>query len=182
MPPLLIHINSYPGVGKLTIGRILAASLGGKLLDNHTIYNVAFAFTEFKSPAFYQAVRDVRRIAYGLVAALPPEVPVILTNAHATDSAWGNACWDAAIDLAKATGRADYVVVLDCARDENARRIQSVDREAKRKPRDPTLFRQGPTDRVLLDRDADMLLRLDVTQMTAEAAATAIRAWLDKGG
>ena len=31
---MLVHINGYPGVGKLTIGRALAAQVGGKLLDN----------------------------------------------------------------------------------------------------------------------------------------------------
>ena len=47
---MLVHINSYPGVGKLTIGRALANQIGGKLLDNHSIYNIAFALTEFRSP------------------------------------------------------------------------------------------------------------------------------------
>lgn len=178
MTPALIHINSYPGVGKLTIARHLAAQIGAKLLDNHTVYNVAFALTEFKSDAFYQAVKDVRAIAYRLIAELPPEVPVILTNAHAQDSAWGNACWDQAIDLAQRTGRHHVVVLLNCTREENARRIQSLDRVEMRKPRDPNMFRQGETDRPLIERDADRLLRLDVTALSAEAAATDIADWL----
>jgi len=57
---VIVHINSYPGVGKLTIGRALADLIGGKLLDNHSVFNVAFALTEFRSPAFYDAVREVR--------------------------------------------------------------------------------------------------------------------------
>ena len=178
MKPALIHINSYPGVGKLTIGRSLAAELGAKLLDNHSIYNVAFALTEFKSEAFYQAVRDVRSVAYRLVKDLPPEIPVVLTNAHAQDSAWGNTCWDEAIELAQLTRRDHIVVLLDCSRDENARRIQSPERDAMRKPRDPTIFRQGETDRPLIERDADRLLRLDVANMSANAAAKSIIAWL----
>lgn len=178
MKPVLIHINSYPGVGKLTIGRLLAEQLGAKLLDNHSIYNVAFALTEFKSEAFYNAVRDVRATAYRLVTQLPPEVPVILTNAHAQDSDWGNECWDAAIALASETGRAHIVVVLDCAREENARRIQSPDRDAKRKPRDPAMFRQGAADRLLLDRGAERVLRLDVTDMTAREVCEVIIDWI----
>lgn len=178
MKPALIHINSYPGVGKLTIGRIITAELGAKLLDNHSIYNVAFALTEFKSDAFYNAVREIRSVAYRLVGELPSETPVILTNAHAQDSDWGNECWDNAVALAKATRRQHLVVLLDCSRAENARRIQSVDRDEKRKPRDPKMFRQGETDRPLIDRDADRLLRLDVSEMSADAAAALILAWL----
>ncbi|MHA3916048.1 AAA family ATPase [Halovulum sp. GXIMD14793] len=178
MIPLLIHINSYPGVGKLTIGRLLSQMIGAKLLDNHSIYNVALALTEFKSQAYFDAVSEVRSIAYRLVADLPASVPVILTNAHAQDSDWGNACWDAAIDLARRTGRRHVVVLLQCSREENARRICGPDRDAKRKPRDPAMFWQGATDRQLLDRGADHLLDLETTDLSAEASATAIFDWL----
>lgn len=178
LPPSLIHINSYPGVGKLTIGRKIASELGAKLLDNHSIYNVAFALTEFKSEAFYDAVRDVRSTAYRIVMDLSPDVPVILTNAHAQDSTWGNECWNEAIELGRKTGRQHVVVLLDCARDENARRIQSADRDAMRKPRNPRMFRQGDVERALIDRGADKLLRLDVTEMSANDAAASILEWL----
>ena len=86
---MIVHINSYPGVGKLTIGRALADLTGGKLLDNHTVFNVAFALTQFKSPAFYDTVRAVREIAYQRILDLPDGVPVILTNWYSQDSAWG---------------------------------------------------------------------------------------------
>lgn len=175
---MIIHINSYPGVGKLTIANILAPELGAKILDNHSIYNVAFALTEFKSPQFYETVRDVRRIAYDRVRDLPISVPVILTNAHASDSAWGNECWDEAVSLAKTCGRRHLVVVLDCSREENALRIQGEDRERKRKPRNPNMFRQQEIDRPLLDRDADALLRLDVSSLSASESAQKISEWL----
>jgi hypothetical protein len=61
---MIIHMNGYPGVGKLTIGRELCRILNGRLLDNHSVYNVAFALTEFRSDAFYETVRAVRAIAY----------------------------------------------------------------------------------------------------------------------
>lgn len=178
LPPSLIHINSYPGVGKLTIGREIALELGAKLLDNHSIYNVAFALTEFKSDEFYHAVREVRSTAYRIATTLSSDVPIILTNAHAKDSNWGNECWNEAIELARKTGRQHVVILLKCARVENARRIQSVNRDAMRKPRDPMMFRQGNVDRALIDRGADRLLRLEVTSMTANEAAASILEWL----
>lgn len=176
---MIVHLNSYPGVGKLTIGTLLMGMIDGKLLDNHSIYNVAFALTEFKSAAFYETVRAVRQIAYARVLAIPVEVPVIITNAHAQDSKWGNECWDEVISLARQRGAALYNVVLFCDPDENVRRIQSSDRKARRKPTDPNLFPGNREGRPLLDRDGDDLLQLDVTNLSAAAAADAISSWLN---
>jgi hypothetical protein len=47
--------------------------------------------------------------------ALPKEVPLILTNARAQASAWGNECWDKVIDQAKARGVPLLIVVLAAA-------------------------------------------------------------------
>ena len=53
---MIIVLNGYPGVGKLTIGRELTTLMNGRLLDIHTVYNLAFALTEFKSPEFRDTV------------------------------------------------------------------------------------------------------------------------------
>lgn len=175
---MIIHINGFPGVGKLTVGKLLAAQLGGRLLDNHSIYNVALALTEFKSPPYYETLRAVRAIAYQRVLELPAGVPVVLTNAHMSDSDWGNECWDAVIELARTRGVPLFIVVMECSPEENARRIQGLDREEKRKPRDPGMFRGNIEGRPLLDRGGDHLLRLDVTHLPAEEAARQIAAWV----
>lgn len=175
---MIIHINGYPGVGKLTIAEILARKLGARLLDNHSIYNVALALTEFKSPEYYDTIRTVREIAYRRVLDLPAGIPVILTNAHFADSTWGNECWDAVVDLSRSRGAALLIVVLECSREENARRIQGLDRASKRKPRDPGMFRGNAEGRPLLDRDGDHLLRLDITELRAEESASRIEEWV----
>ena len=101
---MIVHINSYPGVGKLTIGRLLAERLGAKLLDNHSMCNVAFALSELNSPAFCETVRAVRETAYALVLDLPAETPVILTNGYSQGSPWGIEKWEAVIALARKRG------------------------------------------------------------------------------
>jgi shikimate kinase len=47
---MIVHLNGWPGVGKLTVGRKLAPMLNARLLDNHTLHNVALAICDFDSP------------------------------------------------------------------------------------------------------------------------------------
>ena len=77
---MIIVLNGYPGVGKLAIGRELAAQMSGRLLDIHTVYNLAFALTEFRSPEFVETVEAVEAIAHQLILKLPSDVPVVLTT------------------------------------------------------------------------------------------------------
>ena len=175
---MLVHINGYPAVGKLTIGRALAARLGARLLDNHSVYNVAFALAEFRSPEFDDTVRAVRDIAFRRVLALPPAQPVILTTWDSRDSAWGEENWDEVIALARRRPSPLAVVVLACSPEENERRLQSSGRDAMRKPRDAALAQHNRNRRPLIDRGGDKTLHLDVTNLDAGAAATAIAAWL----
>ena len=103
---------------------------------------------------------------------------VILTNAHAADSAWGNECWDAVVDLSRSRGSALMVVVLEWSPGENARHIQGLDRASRRKPRDPAMFQGNAEGRPLLGRDGDHLLRLDVTELGGEDSASRIEEWV----
>lgn len=167
-------------VSCVTFGRALAELIGARLLDNHSVFNVAFALTEFRSPAFYDTVRAVREIAYKRILELPAGVPVVLTNWFSQGSAWGEENWDRAIVLAKARGCALNVVLLACSPEENAHRIVAPERTAKRKPQDVEMVGDNRRDRPLLDRGADRLLRLDVTTLAAPAAAREIAQWLSK--
>ena len=74
---MIIEIVGQAGVGKLTIGRLLAARLPGRLLDNHSIYNVAFSLTDYRSEAFYRTVRAVRDIAWETALELPPDLVLL---------------------------------------------------------------------------------------------------------
>jgi hypothetical protein len=167
-------------VGKLTIAQELTSLLGGRLLDIHTVYNVAFALTEFKSPDFMTAVEQIEVIAYGLVRKLPDRMPVVMTTVLAGESAWGDAEWDRLGDLGR--DRPPFCVVhVHCALEENIRRIQAEGRGAKRKPRDPDMARRNHWEgKPLLDRDAANLLKIDVTQLSPAAAAQAIENWLSQ--
>lgn len=174
---MIIVLNGYPGVGKLSIGRELASVLGGRLLDIHSVYNIAFALTEFRSPEFRDAVEEVEAVAHKLVLRLPDAVPVVLTTVLAGDSEWARAEWDRIVALGNA--RPPFLVVhVHCDLDENIRRIQSPQRDEKRKPRDPDMARRNQRDgEVLAGFDAPHFLAIDTTGKTAMEAAQDIAAW-----
>ncbi len=174
---MIIVLNGYPGVGKLTIGGELAALVDGRLLDIHSVYNIAFALTEFKSPQFMEAVEDVEAIAHKLILRLPDNVPVVLTTVIAGDSDWGRAEWKRIVKLGDT--RPPFLVVhVHCGLDENIRRIQSPQRSAKRKPRDPGMAQRNQLEgKILAGFDAPHLLELDTTSKSAVEAAKIIAAW-----
>jgi len=174
---MIIVLNGYPGVGKLTIGRALAQTLQGRLLDIHTVYNVAFALTEFKSPAFRDTVERVEAIAHELILKRPAGEPIVLTTVLAGQSDWGDAEWDKMVALAK--NRPPFCVVhVHCDLAENERRIQSPERDIKHKPRDPDMARRNQTEaKPLYGLDAQHLLQLDVTKQTPQDAADQIAQW-----
>ncbi|UYN98128.1 MAG: AAA family ATPase [Devosia sp.] len=175
---MIIVLNGYPGVGKLTIGHELIGVLGARLLDIHSVYNIAFALTEFKSQAFMDAVERIEAVAHDLVCQLPEDVPVVLTTVLTEGSAWGDAEWGRIVRLGR-TRPPFCVVHLACALDENVRRIQSEGRGAKRKPRDADMARRNHADaKPLLGLDQPNLLRLDVTTLSPEDAAKAIAEWV----
>ena len=177
MPAPLIHLNGPPGVGKLTIGRHLAPMIGARLLDNHSVYGVAFALTEFRSPEFYETVRAVRNLAYARILSLPPSVSVIFTGADFEDSDWGQESWNEVLALATRRGGILLAVHLSCDPAEHRRRIVTEGRIARGKLSDPTGV-EDLSRRRLAGQGAAQTLNLDITQQSADRVAGRIVDWL----
>jgi len=175
----IIHLNGAPGVGKLTIGRLLAAHLKARLLDNHAIYDVALAVTDFRSAEFFETVRAVRAIAYDRVVRSPLSMPIVLTDALFEDSDWGRESWRDVLLLAERRKVPLLAVCLTCGPDEHRRRIVAEDRAAKRKAREPELVDRYVV-RPLARLHGPHSLALDVTDLTADAAASHIADWTAK--
>ena len=174
---MIIDLVGFAGVGKLTIGRALTERLGGRLLDVHSVFNIAFALTEPRSEAFREAVRSVRDVAYGIAAAIPPSVPIVLTTTPGRDRAFGEEGIAAIADLARKRGSEVLVVNLLCDIEENRRRIITPGRLGSRKPIDPIMLDDNPHRLVLLDH-ANHLLTLDVTHEAPEGAVDKIIHWM----
>lgn len=179
MASVIIHLNGWPGVGKLTIARLLRDRLGARLLDNHTVFNVAFALTRFRSPEFYRAARTVRDAAFDCTSLVSPDVPIIMKNAL-SESDWGRENWSAVKALAQRNNRKLLAVIVSCDETEQAKRIASAERGYLGKLVDPAQW--NLRDRKLIEDDADALLRLDTTFVPAEQSARQICDWVEAAG
>lgn len=177
---MLINLNGWPGVGKLTTARELQKLLGGKLLDNHTILNVGKALVEGGTPEYYALVRAVRSVAFDTILKLPPSIPIIFTNVVARGGGreFLEENWQAVIDLAQARNCPLFSVTLICSPEENARRIVAEDRGFKQKKRDPGLLTELLATRSLIDDGATFRTTIDNTTLAAHETARKIYDWL----
>jgi hypothetical protein len=80
----IIYLIGYPGVGKLTIARALAAMTGARLVDNHLVNNVALSLLPDPgevSDRVWEEIRQIRDAALRIIAwHADPGQSFILTN------------------------------------------------------------------------------------------------------
>lgn len=83
---MIIHLNGWPGSGKLTVARETARKLEARLLDNHTLHDVAGRLCDRDTPEYWELCYQVRAAAYGRTRVLPPHEVVVMTNALTHES------------------------------------------------------------------------------------------------
>ncbi|MGO4735000.1 AAA family ATPase [Bosea sp. 2KB_26] len=169
-PDLIIHINGWPGCGKLTIGRELAKRLGARLLDNHLIINPAEALFDRGDPLNHSLRKALRSTILADAAQMKPGTPLILTDAL-SDDAFDAAVFDEYRSLAAARRATLVAVVLDCSPERNAERLVAGDRAARHKLTAPMVLASLRANYRLLRAPGLPLVELDVSDLAPEAAA-----------
>jgi predicted kinase len=176
---LIVHINGWPGSGKLTIARILARSLGARLLDNHIMLNPAEALFERSNPLHRSLHREVRAVTLDHAARLAPGIPLVFTDALG-DDAGDRSFFDAYRQLAERRSARLVAVVIACDPDENVRRLSASGRAEQHKLVNPKVLVQLRADHKLLRPEGVDVIELDVTHRTAAEAAASIEALLPR--
>jgi predicted kinase len=169
----LIHINGWPGCGKLTIARLVAKQLNARLIDNHTLINPADALFGRDDPSYWPMRRAVRTLVFEYAAKLPSELPLVCTNALA-DIESDRAYFDEYRALASARGARLIAVTLECDLEENVRRLTASGRADLLKLTNPEILRDARRSYGLYRPDDPLRIVLDVTRLTAEEAAAAL--------
>lgn len=170
---IILHLNGWPGSGKLTIARLLVERMRGRLVDNHTLLNPAEALFERSDPLWEEARRTVRKTVLSLVEHVAAGVPIVLTDAL-SDDAYDSALFDEYRALATARSARLVSVILDCSVEENLRRLQSGDRAAHRKlTRPDILINLRARYRLLRPLGAEVI-EVDVSELEPQQAADLI--------
>ena len=175
---MILHINGWPGSGKYTVGRIVAERLGARFVPNHVIIGPGLAIDAFDSPAFKATVRAVRRIVFGQIVEAPAGTRFVLTNVLVEAEEDARLLRRTA-ELASARQVPFLAVILDCALEENVRRLDTQARAARHSLTDVAVLRELRARYSLLRPEAAHRLELDVTSIAPKAAADQIVAAVD---
>jgi shikimate kinase len=167
-----VFLYGPPGVGKLSVGRALAAVTGYKLFHNHLTIDLVSAIfergTERWSHLVYHLWRDV------LTAAMSERVDLIITDVFAHTPTMV-AYWMSMLDLVRSEGATVVLVQLTCSRDVLLQRVQSAERAQYGKLTDAAILA------TMLERydyfamlPCEPHLRCDTTLVPPEAVAAQI--------
>lgn len=175
---MIVHLNGWPGVGKQTIGRVVAERLGARFLHNHVLHDVAIVCTGISDPARWELYEEVRAAAYARLRVRPPTETFVMTNALSSGRPREVDAWNHVVDLAIARKAPRVPIVLTATPEENERRLVSSERSG-RKLTDVSVLRDGSaTDSIQLPIVA-VAAGLDVTRKSPEAAAADVIRHLD---
>jgi len=170
---VIIHLNGWPGSGKLTVAREVARQLEARLLDNHILHDVAGRLCDRHTPEYWEVYYQVRDVAYKRVRALPPDEVIVMTNALTLESDRERQVWAAVKELAADRGVPLVAVTLQCSLEENIRRIASEGRR-HRKLTDPAPLIEWRSTLTLLSDGSVRSLTIDNTNRSPDQVADEI--------
>ncbi|KAH6954629.1 hypothetical protein HG530_010788 [Fusarium avenaceum] len=176
MPLPIIHINGFPGIGKLTIARKLVALLApynGKLVHNHLLIDPAGTILS-RASADYQPLRRAIRTAIFNILATSRDTfdSVFVFTDFQSDDDIGSAVMAEYRAMAARRGCAFIPIVVTCSKEENLRRLTSMGRSQHEKLTDVELVARIRDNSAIHQSPDDFFrMELDVTELDEDTAA-----------
>jgi hypothetical protein len=184
--PFVVCLVGFPGVGKLTIAQWLARFTEAQVVDNHWINDPILRLVAHDSAtpvpeAVWPLVARVRGAVLEAISTVAPRTQnFIFTYAGADEDPADRAAFEEYREVATRRGARFVPVRLLCEGSELARRIQSHGRHGRKLIDAEEAFRNVRRFTVL-GAQMPSALTLDVTQLSAEAAATVILTHIQAG-
>jgi hypothetical protein len=183
----IVFLLGYPGMGKRTVGGVLANLIDGVLLDNARIHGVLLEPFRWDGVAplpgeIWDRVTPIRDALLGVIEDLAPASnSYVFTNAL-EDEPSSVEHYDSIKSLALRRGSLFLAVQLDCDIDEQVSRIDNPDRIALRKGADPPGYRWHREHVKMFEPPASDRFDIDTTDTTPERNAELIRRELVRRG
>ena len=193
MKPLpIVHINGFPGTGKLTIAGKLAARLNvlfedlaieraappnsARLVHNHLLIDPANAVLHRTQPGYQTLRKAIRDAVFTTLVqeSSTYEAIYIFTDWQSGDATGSSVC-EEFCTMAKARGSILIPIIIKCNEEENVRRLAGMERLKHGKITDVDLllqFRKQVDPPPVFRFDGhEHRIEVDVTDMSAEEAA-----------
>jgi hypothetical protein len=177
---IVVLLLGYAGSGKLTIARALAPAIGALVVDNHWINNPIFGLlgTDGVTPldrGVWHEVDRVRAAVMETIAAYsPPDMSFVFTYCAFEEDPGDHRSYALMRSTAERRGALFVPVRLLCSEAELVRRVAMPDRKERLKSVNPEEAIEERRTRTILDPRHPNQLTLDVSELTAAAAADAI--------
>lgn len=178
MKNAVFYLMGPPGVGKYTVGTILAARTGAKLIDNHYAINPIFALIEQdgRTPLpdpLWQQVGKVRSAVLETIATFSPRDWSFIFTHAASDHPSDARTRREILSAAERRGAQVIVARLHCAPDELARRVLSPERRSRMKEMDAEAARMNAVAPVF-DPGHPNVVDIDTTTKAPDQVADVI--------
>jgi len=166
----IVHINGWPGTGKLTIARELSRRIDARLLDNHSVLDPAHALFDRRDPLHHSLRRSLRVAIFDHMRRMQPDTALIFTDAL-SDDAYDSAVFDEYRQLAADRAAPLVAVVLDLTAERNVERLTAPGRSERHKLTNPKALAALRANHRLLRATGLPLVELDVSELSPSEAA-----------
>lgn len=180
MRNLIVYLIGPPGVGKRTVGKLLAEQLPAKLVDNHLWLNPVLGLVEqdgvtpLPDRVWEFATRSRRTVMEAIAELSPAQWNFIFT--HAAVGAGDELDREVALDImrvAEARKANLRAVNLTAGADELARRVVLPERRELMKETDPIAARRN-AEQPPFNPGICRTIRVDTTQLSPRETASGI--------
>jgi len=173
--PFIVYLLGYPGVGKYTVARALAAQTGAVVIDNQLINNPILALfngaLDLPAEAFVRT-GPIRKAVFGALEEIAPRsLSYVFTNVL-QDSPEDVVIYNWLHDIAASRDSVFLPVMLTCAREVQLERVRAEERRLRFKLTDADWLDKFMTAVSLYAPEG--VLTLDTTEATPEENAAAI--------
>jgi len=176
---MIIHLNGMPGVGKMTVAKILAGRINARLIDNHLLIDLVTSVCERQNPNYQVMIKRIMKVVLEQVAETPDEI-FIFTNALAAESRNDRERFEQIRRAAEKRKTPFVQISLTCELEENKRRIVSENRRLKGKLMNPDDLDGLYKRYTIYHPPAEHRLTIETTGVPAETVSDEIRDYIEK--